>query len=467
MPTKQKGAIASLLILTAARQGVAAPGPAPDLAARVGQPVDIASSAYLYRADRPATANPPESWILLMQYAHLPFDKPVDIAAPAIKCALCGLLWEEVRPLRRLELSWPADAAHQPSVDDLVVACFDGTDQGAHTWWNPRAVKELGQPGVSADGRTYSYAVPVDTWGAVVALRGEGRAAAYAVPTVRALVPDVWKRMDVEVEWGYESSRAHLPYDGRVEAYDGAIDGVRPLRGDKGTMLTNPTAWRSLGKGGSRRGVRFSLLYMGTSAWRRVWPYDAQQEDVARTIVTVWTRSGSFSFLAADLEHGPILAPEYGFFVRATALQRAAPDSTSQPPFSLASRASSAREFMREVAGKRLTTIRSGTRAHAEQTWEGAVEAMGGTDLPSHPTPELEPAMQAEVPDARLTAQWKLGAWHMLRRSVQDERGRRRFNDYPFGVLASETYLILRALDLQGMHKEAADGLDQWLSLPL
>jgi len=34
-------------------------------------------------------------------------------------------------------------------------------------------------------------------------------------------------------------------------------------------------------------------------------------------------------------------------------------------------------------------------------------------------------------------------------------------------VLASETYLILRALDLQGMHEEAADGLDQWLSLPL
>ena len=27
--------------------------------------------------------------------------------------------------------------------------------------------------------------------------------------------------------------------------------------------------------------------------------------------------------------------------------------------------------------------------------------------------------------------------------------------------------MILRALDLQGMHREAADGLDQWLSLPM
>jgi len=45
--------------------------------------------------------------------------------------------------------------------------------------------------------------------------------------------------------------------------------------------------------------------------------------------------------------------------------------------------------------------------------------------------------------------------------------GRWRFNDYPFGILAAETYLILRAVDLQGMHQEAADGLQQWLSLPL
>ena len=42
-----------------------------------------------------------------------------------------------------------------------------------------------------------------------------------------------------------------------------------------------------------------------------------------------------------------------------------------------------------------------------------------------------------------------------------------RFNDFPFGILASETFMILRTLDLQGMHQEAADGLDQWLSLPL
>ena len=133
-------------------------------------------------------------------------------------------------------------------------------------------------------------------------LRGDTPAAAYTVPAVHALVPEGWKQMEVEVEWGFEAPRADLPYGGRVEAYDGAIEGVRPLVGDRVTVSTGADTWRPPGKGGSRRGVRFSLLYMGTSAWRSVWPYAAQREEVARTIVTLWTRSGSFSFLAADLE---------------------------------------------------------------------------------------------------------------------------------------------------------------------
>src|SRR5262245_52837034 len=63
---------------------------------QAGQPADIAASAYLYRADRSPEANPPEAWVLLMQHAGLPFDRPVDTNAPAVKQALCGLLWEEV-----------------------------------------------------------------------------------------------------------------------------------------------------------------------------------------------------------------------------------------------------------------------------------------------------------------------------------------------------------------------------------
>jgi hypothetical protein len=649
----------------------------------LGQSADIAPSAYLYRADRKGGDTPPEAWVLLMQYADLPFDQPVDTNAPAIKQALCGLLWEEVRPLRRVELSWPAGATNKPMPGELRVAWFDGADAGAHTWWNPRAIKEAASPEVSADGHTYSYSIPADTWGLVVAVHGGKDATAFAVPTVRALVAEPWKQMDIEIEWGYEPVRVALAYDGRLEAYDGVVADLRPLEGDAVTTMTGPATWRSAKAHRPRRGLRFRLLYLGDSRWRQVWPYNAQPEDVARTIVTVWTHSGNFSFLAADLENGPILAPDLGFFVRSTARKQAtvAPtpaaeqelpkdllatrmdaipgvplvrgwannvipwfganpsaepglagslripprsaamhplpdrdvavgwrspirgsvsikgrvalgdaqggngiewalvreskaarrllargglgaggsqaipagadakalsevkvergdtislvvgakagdhtcDTTivelsftegggerrtwdltkevvdsihagnphadaagqaevwhfysvapglpapelSRPPFPQASQATTAREFLQELAAKNLGTIRRRTRAHAEQSWEGAVTAMLGTNLPPHPKPPFGPAMQVEVPCERLTAQWKLGAWHILRRSVRDEQGKWHFNDFPFGILASETYMLLRVLDLQGMHQEAADGLEQWLSLPL
>ena len=73
---------------------------APNLDELVGQPVDIAPSAYQYRADRKAEENPPESWLALMRYANMPLNKPLDVNAPAIKQALCGLLWEEIRPVQ-------------------------------------------------------------------------------------------------------------------------------------------------------------------------------------------------------------------------------------------------------------------------------------------------------------------------------------------------------------------------------
>ncbi len=434
----------------------------------------------------------------------------------------------------------------------------------------------------------------------------------------------------------------------------------------------------------ARRGVKASLLYMGTSKWRKAMPFTSQPEDVARTIVTVWSKSGSFSFLAADLEHGPILAPEYGFFVRRTSAlpapapasaastapalastllaskmdnllgntdlggwgQAASPwfavnrgeaatvqgitfpargaamhpgsdcdvavawkspfdgkigvrgkathiqpgggdgvtwsiahetfgktstlaegvldqggsqtianvaklteiavrkddrmlltvgrrgghqcDSTAvelvitepggqgrtwdllrdvadnvlagnplpdshgnagvwalvtlpaaspaaasvphTPPFDLASQATSASEFVKELQQRNLSTIRQRLRAHPERTWQEAVTAMRGSNLPPHPVPPAgsEPAMQVQVPCERLTAQWNLGRWHLTRHCGKNpENGRLWFNDHPYGILAAETYMILAALDMLGDHKAAEDGFHQWVSLPL
>ena len=142
----------------------------------------------------------------------------------------------------------------------------------------------------------------------------------------------------------------------------------------------------------------------------------------------------------------------------------------SEPPFSLASKAATAAEFIKELKARKLSTIREQTRTHAEQTWEGAVTAMRGNDLPPHPqTPAgSEPAMQVQVPSERLTAQWNLGAWHLLRHCEKNPKnGRLWFNDYPYGILAAETYMVLAALDMMGSHQAAEDGLDQWTSLPM
>lgn len=436
---------------------------------RVGQPVDIAASAYQYRADRKGEENPPESWLALKHYAKLPLNKPLDVNNPAIKQALCGLLWEEIRPIQKLELTWPASAKRRPAPEDLVVTALNNKGTASSWWNNLIAVLLKVKPTVSTDGLTYVYELPAPTCGVVVSL-GNGKSAAdFDVPAVRAIVPDVWKQMEVEIEWGFDQATAEKDYSGRIETYDGIVADLQPLKGDTLTKVVDATSWSSAGKAPARRGVKFSLLYMGTSKWRKVQPYTSQPEDVARTIVTLWTKGGNFSFLAADLENGPILAPEYGFFVRRTS-ELATPAAPSESPIELASKATSAGEFIRELRDRKLKTVRQQTRDREEQTWEGAVGGLLGADQPPHPAPppEFMPAMQVEVPSERLTAQWNLGAWHLVRHAEKHPKnGRLWFNDHPYGILAAETYLVLAALDLMGSHKAAEDGFDQWVSLPM
>jgi hypothetical protein len=458
---------------------MAVPAQPADLSQLAGRPADIAASAYQYRADRAPRENPPESWIAVMKYAGQPLNKPLDIKAPAVRKALCGLLWEEVRRVRRVELVWPADARRRPAADQVAVSFLDAQSTKIPTWWNSTTLREAGPPEISADGRTYAYAVPVDIFGLLVSVHGPSDAGAYAVPVVRAMAPDLWKKIDLEIEWGFDgaiaggegdspifgrtlrvadlksgqSPAAGLDYSGRIEAYDGILGHLDPLSDDTNTVISGPQQWQSA-TGNGRRGVRLSLLYRGTSPNRKVWPYNAAAEDVARTIVTVWSRAGNFSFLASDLERGPIYAPEYGFYVRATSR----PHSTT----------AAAWQFVKRWRAAHGPTIRQQARQHPEQTWEGAMAAMfPGKTLPPIPKPEYEPAMKVEVPCPRLTAQWNLGAWHLIRHCQKTVQGQLRFNDYPYGILAAETYLIFRTLDLMGMHRQVADGLDQWLGLPV
>lgn len=438
---------------------------------------DIAPSAYRYRADRRAEENAPESWLAVMRYAGQPLNQPADPNSPAVKRVLCALLWEEIRPIRQVELTWAGDPMRRPAPEVLEITTLDNQGSASSWWNNLKAEKKPVEPALADGGSTLVYNLSHPTCGLVVSVGGDRLATDYAVPAVRVLVADTWKKMDLEIEWGYEAASAQKDYSGRIETYDGIVGELAPLEGDAGTTVGDHSSWRSAAKAGARRGVKASLLYLGTSKWRKAIPFTSQPEDVARTIVTVWSKSGNFSFLAADLEHGPILAPEYGFFVRRTsALPAPAPAASAAavgphtPPFDMASRATSASEFVRELQERNLSTIRQRLRPRPERTWQEAVTAMRGSNLPPHPAPPAgsEPAMQVQVPCERLTAQWNLGRWHLTRHCVKNpENGRLRFNDHPYGILAAETYMILAALDLMGDHQAAEDGFHQWVSLPM
>lgn len=116
-----------------------------------------------------------------------------------------------------------------------------------------------------------------------------------------------WKYAEVEVEWGFQPGSEARVFDGTIESTHllGVMGTAKPLPEDKVTVMAGQRAWKSPAAGGTRRGIVVPVLHT-TSA-----------RGPERTIVTVRTSSGSFSFQPVDLTTGPILAPEYGFFVRA------------------------------------------------------------------------------------------------------------------------------------------------------
>ena len=130
-----------------------------------------------------------------------------------------------------------------------------------------------------------------------------------------------WKYAEIEVEWGFQEGTEKLAFDGSIACTQtGMVGKGRPLPGDKATTMAGDRAWKSPGSGTSRRGIVMPALY--TAAVR----------GPGRTILTVRTSAGSFSFQPVDLEGGPILAPEYGFFVRDISPPAPPPPQKAPPP---------------------------------------------------------------------------------------------------------------------------------------
>jgi len=115
-----------------------------------------------------------------------------------------------------------------------------------------------------------------------------------------------WKWAELEMEWGFQEDTGKLAYDGTVEStYNlGVLGAAKPLAEDKVTSMTGERAWKSPAAPGARRGIVLPVLYTD-----EIYGPD-------RTILTVRTTSGSFSFQPVDLTRGPMLVAERGFFIR-------------------------------------------------------------------------------------------------------------------------------------------------------
>jgi hypothetical protein len=428
--------------------------------AMAGQPVDIAPWTYAWRADL-AVQEKPEAYFIPRRldrldkvyrtaYDALPepelksiyYDMP-DLLKPLLpkpKGRLqAGLLWTGGLVDYRVELHWPADAKAIPSPEDVEVRVYP-TSFG---WFGWTVDKVLGNPEISADRRTWtyksdptakmdsSYSARVDAATEMVAVfREEDKSGAKpAVPAIRVTGPSIgaWKRMDVEIEWGFQAEKKD--FDGRLEPYMTMIGPVAPLVGDKGTTPTGEHRWQSRAAGDTRRGIVVPLLYAPT-----IRPgLDSR--------ITVWGKSASFTFRVSDLEHGSILMPEQGVFVT-----RVGSGETAQ-------------EFIKELAAKKLKSIRQMTREHPEAaSWDELMQEVrlstcpAGTAVPPFPKVE-DPAMQVQLPDERWTDMWRV--------ATDQLRG-----PHLWGNLAHEIGRVAYDMELVGLHEGAAKIYEYFLPSP-
>jgi hypothetical protein len=441
----------------------------PDVDTLVGKPAELSPWAYAYRADLSVQEKPEAGFILRrlerIDRAYRPVsflltqgsdkrgtpwprldsdwqllstndvrERGKMLPAPSGVLA-SALLWEGRMRLNRLVLHWSKGAPPQKSVELRVYPEW----YGWFGWQSDQRVTT--SPEVSKDGSTWVYRGDWDAVDMAAVFVQPAEEAKYGVPKILAYGPEVWKRMNVEIEWGFKAGTQAANYDGRVEGFFGLPGEAAPLAGDSTTTMDGRSAWKSHAADGARRGVALPLLYIqpADEFVRNMpkFPYGHPRD----TRITVWTESGSFTFLVRDLENGPILAPEYGFFV------------------AKAGSGKTAKEFAAELAASNARSIREMTREHREATWEDAMREIKlplmpkGTALaPYKQVPD--PPMQVELSDVRWQDAWRMGASQL------------KNGELTYMNLALEAPRPIHAMDAVGLHDAAGNWLDGFLQRP-
>jgi len=459
--------IAVLVILGLALTAWAAESPKPttptDLDKLVGQPVDLSPWAYAWRADRQVQEKPeayfiprwleqidkvlrPKTDALPDQFQPMDawlehLDKglrPKTIKLPPPKGRLCaGLLWLGPTRFRRVELHWPADGAEPPTdaIEVRTYVSIPGSSFGV------RFDVTMDPPKVSEDRRIWEY-LPRNNpeherfTGMVAVFLDESKLRTgqkSVVPQVRLIGEQVWKQMNLDIEWGLQSGTEKAVFDGDLESWVGVVSKVAPLPEDKGTTLAGELGWRSTYAADSgRRGVTLSLGYVPRVEKGPLWD----------TRITLRTKNGSFTFLPADLNRGgAIIVPELGFVVTQTGSGK------------------TGRQWMEQWAAKNAKCLPQMIREHAEfASWDELMRkirfAPDLTNLPPlQPFPEEVPptAMRVQLPDERWNDAWRRSSWQLS------------IGNGGYWDLALEAPRPIYAMDMVGLHETSGRRLDYWL----
>lgn len=423
----------------------------------VGKPADVVPWTFVWRSDLRVQQKPEANFIprrlerldrvYRTAYYELPQDQLKSLyydsgdllnpLPPKPKGALLtGSLWVGRLVDYQVELQWPKGKPI-PSSDKVEVRSYP-TPFGWFGWTIDRT---LAGPEISADGRTWTYkSDPTQTMISCYNQRipaGTEMVAVFceeekpAVPTIRIFSREVgsWKRVDIEIEWGFQKGKGSSNLDGRLEPYMAQIGPVSPLRGDTGTTMTGECKWRSRPADSGRRGIVVPLLYVPGCRLG------------LESRVTLWSKSGSFTFRLDDLDKGPILVAAQGVFI------------------SKVGSGQTARKFADDLAAKKLKTIRQMVSEHPEVgSWDELMREVrlwtcpDGTAVPPFPKVE-DPPVRVQVPDERWTDAWR-AACNQLR------------GQHLYGGLACEVPVAAHAMNLIGLDEHAEKVYDHFLASP-
>lgn len=408
----------------------------PLLNPKAGDRVDLARWAYIYR--KGYAGNPPEThW--------LPPDHKPD------NNMLCGLMWESGQIIQSVELEFAGttpdpekmiasygSAGNWWLLDTPAVPPRDHSLAPEHARWNWQTAKTgkltttTNLPSPELRSPKITFEIGKGVW--KVAIRStdfDKNLDRYTIHAYGHVQRDTWlKPLDIEIEWGFQEGGNRQRWDGYMDAFQGHVTGIQPLSATSAAM-TGQRLWQDNPNGKDRRGIQ-----------ARIW-------STGSAIVTLWISGGNVSFMPSDLENGPILIPSVGIYVtkRDSGLTAA--------------------QFQKQLADSGKKTIRQRVREHGELNWTKAMNAVYPdkifAPIPQVPADKL-PGMLIDVPEKQLNDQWRLSAANIQAKTYKQPGG-----NYIAAIwggataLASESFQVVRALDLVGLPHLAEGSMNYWL----